>query len=331
MKIRIIILVVLLTLLFPGVVFAQDAGSIVEGRVINETEGGGSVEGLDITLYTQVNGDIRKTQTSVTNEEGEFSFTDVSVEYEHLIHVNFMEIDYYYPLDISGSETIMSIEIPVCDTTTDNQVIRAVLFHVIVRVEEEHVSLTEVFWLVNDSDRTYVGSEDTNFGDIQGTLVFTLPEGATDFQVPEEAVEDYVLVDENTIINILVFPPGETQVVYSYKLGKPGSSDLPISFNIDYPCDSIDVMVEGEDIEVASARLSPADPVEMEMGQRFIHFRSENINRGEVVDVRLSFLSAGDNFIPLIIIVVVSILILALAGYFLRSRIFHNRVSNNGD
>lgn len=328
---RIIILAVLFILLLPGVVFAQEGGSVIEGRVVNQTEGGGSVVGLDVSLLALVDGDIMETQTGTTNEEGEFYFAGVSGEHEYLILVNFMEIDYYYPLDFAGDETKISIEIPVCDTTTGSQVIRAVLYHIIVRVEDEFISLTEVFWLVNDSGRTYVGGEDTKFADIQGTLVFTLPEGVTGFQVPEETVEDYVLVDNNTVVNTLVFPPGERQVVYSYKLVKPGSGDLIIPLNIDYPSDSLDVMVQGEGIEVASAVLLPAEPVETDTGQRFIHFRGENLNRGEIVDVRLSIPSAGIDFVPVIITVVVIALILALAIYYLRSRILHNRLSDDGD
>jgi len=316
-----IYIVILLAIGLPGNLSAQDSEQgVIEGQVVNETEGGGSVAGLDVALIALVEGEARETQTGKTDEEGKFRFTDISVAQSYLVRVSYMRIDYYYPIDFSNGETEKSIEVPVCDTTTSDQVIRVYLLHVILYAEDGYFSVTEVMWLLNEGDKTCIGSEETSFGEIQGTLVFTLPEGATDFGVPEESVGDYFIVDNNTVTNTLVFPPGEKEIIYSYRLDSPGSGDLVVELFTDYPTDALHVMVQGKDIEVTSTRLTPSEPIVMETGEQFIHFTGNSFNRGDTVDIRLSSLS-GDNS-PLFIILgaVAAVVIIGFATYFLRMR-----------
>ena len=313
-------LVILFILAMPGRAVAQELSSgVIEGQVVNQTEGGGSVAGLNVSLITLEEA-TEETRTTKADEEGRFRFADVSGERSYLVLVTYMEIAYYYPIDFNSGETLKSIEIPVCDTTASDQAIKVTLSHIIVRVEEEFFSVTEVFWLVNDGDQTCVGAAETSSGGTRGTLVFTLPQGASDFQVPEDSVEDYLIADNNKVINTLIFPPGEKQLVYSYKLARPKSADYTIHLKIDYPTDSLMVMVEGEDIEVASTRLTPADPITSETGQRFIHFGAENLNRDDIVDVRLSNPSGSSNVAFIILWVIVAAAILGVSGYLLKRK-----------
>ena len=318
MRKLIYVLVILLAIGLPGNLSAQDSEQgVIEGQVVNETEGGGNVAGLDVGLITLVEGEAMETQTGETEEEGKFRFTDISVAQSYLVRVCYMQVDYYYPVDFSTDETEKSIEIPVCDTTTNDQAIRVYLIHLILRSGDGYFSVTEVMWLLNDGDKTYIGSEETAFGEIQGTLVFTLPEGAADFGVPEASIGDYFLIDNNTVTNTLVFPPGEKEIVFSYNLGVPSAGDLEVNLPVDYPTDALHVMVQGEDIEVASTRLSPADPIVMETGEQYIHFTGDSLNRGDIVDIRLSSLSGDTNSILIILGVIAAVVIIGLGTYFL--------------
>jgi hypothetical protein len=321
MKKLIFVLVVLLTVGLPGNLSAQDSeeGSI-EGQVVNETEGGGSVAGLDIGLIALVEGEAMETQTVQTDEEGRFHFEDLSVEQSYMVRVCYMQIDYYYPIEFGDDETEKTIEIPVCDTTTDDQAVRVYLSHIILRAEDGYFSVTEVMWLLNEGDKTYIGSEETKFGETQGTIVLTLPQGATDFGVPEESVEDYVIVDNDIVTNTLVFPPGEKELVFSYNLESPGSGELVIELFTDYPTDILHVMVQGEDIEVTSTRLVPADPVVMEDGGQFLHFTAESLSRGDTVDIRISILGGGNGLLFIILGAVAVVVIAGFGAYFLARR-----------
>ena len=321
-RISVFVLVILLATGPPGNLAAQGSEQgVIEGQVVNETEGGGSVAGLDVALIALVEGEIRESQTSQTDEEGRFRFTDILVAESYLVRVCYMQIDYYYPIDFSTDETEKSIEVPVCDTTTSDQAIRVHLLHVVLRAEDGYFSVTEVMWLLNEGDKTYVGSEETSFGEIQGTLVFALPEGATDFGVPEESVGDYFLVDNTTVTNTLVFPPGEKEIVFSYILDSPDSGELAIELFADYPTDVLHVMVQGKDVEVASTRLTPAEPIATETGEQFIHFTGDSLARGDTVDIRLSSVPGGDDN-PLFTILgaIAAVLIIGLGAYLLVRR-----------
>jgi len=305
------ILAVLLVFGLPGAAFAQEsAEGAINGQVINGTEGGGSVAGIEVTLITYINDVISETRTTKTDNEGKFQFDNVATEHEYLVSVRYVEVDYYYPVVFDPGETTAYVEIGVCDTTTSDQAIRIGLAHTIINIEEESLQVTEVFWLVNDGDRTYTGTD--------GVLVFTLMEGATVFEAPQELMPDYQFLDNNRVAYLVPFPPGERQLVYSYRLTKPSSNELAIPLEVHYPTDVLELMIAGEDIEVAVTQLAPAEPVVTDTGERFIHFRGENLPRGTVVNLRLSNVSGSSVPYSVILYVIIGVVIAGIAVYLMK-------------
>ena len=305
------ILAVLLVFGLPGAAFAQEsAEGAINGQVINGTEGGGSVAGIEVTLITYINDVISETRTTKTDKEGKFQFDNVATEHEYLVSVRYVEVDYYYPVVFDPGETTAYVEIGVCDTTTSDQAIRIGLAHTIINIEEDSLQVTEVFWLVNDGDRTYTGTD--------GVLVFTLMEGATVFEAPQELMPDYQFLDNNRVAYLVPFPPGERQLVYSYRLTKPSSNELAIPLEVHYPTDVLELMIAGEDIEVAVTQLAPAEPVVTDTGERFIHFRGENLPRGTVVNLRLSNVSGSSVPYSVILYVIIGVVIAGIAVYLMK-------------
>jgi len=87
---------------------------------------------------------------------------------------------------------------------------------------------------------------------------------------------------------------------------------------VDYPTDSLELMVGGEEIEVAVTQLAPAEPVFTATSERFIHFHGENLPRATVINVRLSSLSGDSNPVFTVLWVIIAAVVIGIAVYLLR-------------
>ena len=309
----IIISAFLLLTLWPVSAYAQESAvGEITGQVVNGTEGGGSVVGTAITLITYVDDAISSTRTITTDDEGKFHFNNVTREHDYLVSAKYMGVDYYYPVTFETGVTAAYVEVGVCDVTNSDRDISIGLAHFVINVTEDSLDITAVYWLVNDGDTTYVGTD--------GALVFTMPEGASGFEAPPELMMDYQLLEGNRVAYLVPFPPGERQLYYSYRLTKPDAAEFTIPLKIDYPTDSLDLMVAGEDIEVAVTRLAPAEPVVTDTGQLYIHFQGRKLPRDTVIDLQLFGLSGGGGFPFLIIWTIIVIAIIVLVVYLISRR-----------
>jgi len=195
---------------------AELPDGVISGQVFNMTTDGSSVTGDNITLLAIIDGAQEEMQTTTVDAEGNFRFENLPTEYQYVLVVNHTEVDYYLQIIFGEGETEKSIDIQVYDATTDNQAVSIRLAHAIIYVEEEFFTVSQVFWLVNDGDRTYIGTD--------GVLVFTLPEDAITFEAPKALMADYQLLDRSRVTYLVPFPPGERQLYFSYTLPKPDSA-----------------------------------------------------------------------------------------------------------
>jgi hypothetical protein len=307
------IILILLTAFLPVAALAQDtAGGVIDGQVINGTEGGGSVAEIEVTLITYIDDAVAESGTVMTDQEGRFRFDNVAVEHAYLVSAEYMGVDYYYPVTFEPGEATAYVEVWVCDATTSDEAIRVGLAHVIITLEGEGLLVTEVLWLVNDGDRTYVGTE--------GGLVFSLPGGAAGFEAPPEMMPDYQFLDDNTVGYLVPFPPGERQLIYSYRLAGPDSDEMIVPLEINYPTDDFELLVAGEGIEVATDELAPAEPLITDAGERFLHFWGDNLPRDTVIHLSFSQLPTDSGMSLVFFWVVVVVVIAGIITYLAKRR-----------
>lgn len=291
MRVTISIFIVLLLLGLPVSSYAQESGEgIINGQVKNSSEGGGSVEGVEITLIIYIESMIAETRTTRTDAEGRFQFSGLAVENTYLVSARYMDVDYYYPVTFDADTATAYVEAGVCSVTTSDNAIRAGIVHVVIEVEEESLAISNFYSLINDADTTYVGSK--------GVLIFTLPESVYDFAAPPDLIIDYEILDDDKVTYLVPFPPGERQLSYSYKILKGEGEELDLPVNIDYPTDSLEILISGENVKVSTGQLTPAEPVIADTGERFIHFRGWDIPRGTIINLELTGLS-GDSTLSL--------------------------------
>lgn len=307
----IIVGLVLVLLLLPAPALAQEqVDGVITGQVTNDTEGG-VIGGIEVTLITYIDNMLADSRTSITDSDGVFIFDNVDIEHTYLVSARYQDVDYYYQVVFEPEETTAYISVGVCEVTTTDEAIRIGKAHIVIELEEEGLHVTEIFWLFNDGDRTLTGTD--------GVLLFTLPVGSYDFEAPQELMIDYVLLDNHRLAYLVPFPPGERQLIYSYTLPRPDMDEVVIPFIVDYPADSLEVMVTGEDIEVTVNRLAPADPVFAETGARFIHFEGADISRGSTVEITISGLNTGAS-LPVYVWIIIATVVAGAAIYLLSRR-----------
>jgi len=288
--------------------YAQgQAEGTISGRVVNGTSGGGSVAGVEVTLLTYIDDALADTLTIRTDNEGNFRFDGIDPENKYIVAANYMDVDYYYSAEFESGASNAHVEVGVCDATESDDLIRVGITHKIVTIEAETINITEFLWLVNDGDRTYVRTD--------GVLDFTLPEGAFGFAAPQELMIDFQLLENNVITYLVPFPPGERQLVYSYKLPKPDSNEIDIHLAIDYPTDSVEIMVRGEGIEVSVSQLAPAEPVVTDAGERYMHFHGENFPRSTVIDLGITRLPGESGFPVYIIWIIIAAAVVGIVVF----------------
>lgn len=309
MKSIFIYMIILILVMLPVTAYAQEpiVGTI-NGQVFNETEDGGDVAGVEVTLVTYVDDIMAETKTIHADSQGKFQFKNVDTENSYLVYVRYMKVDYYYEVTFEPEVSTADMEIWVCDATDSNSAIKTSLRHTVMEIEEDEINVTELYYLVNDSDKTYVG--------INNMLVFTLPDEVSTVLVPEEMSDDYQLLDNDGIAYLVPFPPGERQLMYNYTIEKPQADDLSILLKIDYLTDKYEIMVAGEDIEVVVSELAPAEPITTDSDTRYIHFHGENLARGTMINLNLSGLAAGSSFPFVVLWVILAIAVIAIVVYF---------------
>jgi hypothetical protein len=296
----------------PTPAFAQESNEgVISGQVVNDTQGGISLAGVEITLLIYMNNALSDSATAITDDEGYFQFEGINPEHVYLVAARYMEVDYYYPVEFDSGATTAYVEVGVCDTTDSDDLIWIDLTQKIVVVEEEAIKITEIHYLINGGDKTYLRSD--------GVLDFTLPEGAYGFEAPEQLVIDFQLLEDNMVTYLVPFPPGERQLAYAYRIPKPDAAELTVLLTVDYPTDNLDVLIGGEDVEAAVTQLAPTEPLVTDSGESYIRFKGTYLQRGTEINLQLSNLTKSSSLLY-IIWIVIAVVAVSTAFYLIRRR-----------
>ena len=77
----IIYTVILLLIGVPTFASAQEpVEGTISGQVANDTQGGCSVAGVEITLFIYIDDTLADSTTAITDDEGKFQFDDINPE-----------------------------------------------------------------------------------------------------------------------------------------------------------------------------------------------------------------------------------------------------------
>ena len=294
---RIVLLVTIsvLSLSAPALAAEPSSGKI-EGQVINRTMEGGSVADQDIILNTYLNDAEAGALTTITDDEGQFVFDDLSTEPGYIYEVTlvFQEAEYYSEwLEFDEGETTISVEMTVYDSTTSDEAIKVAMSHTVIYVEQGSLWVEEYVVFINEIDKTYVGSKELTAEGDRETLKFSLPDEIVGLQITLGLMDCCVVSSEEGFSDTMAVLPGNKQVAYSYEVDY-NSGRYTFSQKINYPVASFSLMIQGENVEVTVNQLTPQEPLTIE-GAQFSHLTGENLAPGDILVIQLSGLPAANS------------------------------------
>ena len=263
----------------------------------NGTEGGGDVEGAEVTLllpaidpHTQqetrrpVRATVGPGGTSATFEELDESLVGKKVN----VVVKYEGGTYFFG---HGAEIGVEAAGPfkIYEATNDPSAFRVIDHRMGLAVHDAGTLMVQE-WLqvVNTTDRAYVGFRGKDGKGDPATLVFHLPSGAQEFKplAPRTFLPDRVKRAENFIVTDVTLFPGEEVFSYSYKLSLEGAS-VHFDKTIPLPVHVFSAFLpQGAGVDLTIEGLARSIEKDQE-GQRYIIYSGQDLEAGTTLHTTL--------------------------------------------
>jgi 5-hydroxyisourate hydrolase-like protein (transthyretin family) len=276
----------------PAVVLAADEG-IIEGQVMNGTEGApeDSVAGLEVALYRWVGESKELVTTTISDEDGRFRFEDLPTgeDIVYRFELEYQGIVYGAESAFPAGDTILHLVATIHEITSSDESIVVDRHHMILDFDSDVVVFREFYIFNNVGDRIYAGEDGI-------TLRFSLPSNATDIAFDDaETGSDFVVTQEGLAFIGLV-PPGEKQILYSYSVPYDGGQ-LVLRREILYPTSNLDLLAANIGVEVEAAQLT-YEGLTAAGDDTYLHFQATDVAEGTVVELQLSGAAGGTAALP---------------------------------
>ena len=227
---------------------------------MNGTAGAGTVSGLTVRFHEE-SAARHEHLEAVTDPRGRFRFQDIALDAQVLygVSLKYMGALYGVDLDLTGGSPT-PVTLTVYDATDDDASIGVSSVSLLLaNVDGPSQTLwaLEIVRLKNHTDRTYVpGPEPMKL------LRFGLPSGAQGLSVDTGLKGgDFLHVDRGFALTASV-PPGEHEVMYSYRFPYSGS-EVAFTRSLLYGADSVRVLTPHEVGQLSSQNLGEAEEVQI--------------------------------------------------------------------
>lgn len=270
---------------------AGAADGVVEGRVINGTEGSGPVADQGITLKTYRDDTEVALATTRTDAEGSFIFTALATEpdYSYYVTLIFQEAEYDGArFGFGPGETAKTVQVTVYDSTTSDGAIRVDILHTVIYIDSGRLLVKELYLFINDTDRTYIGFKRDAADETRQTLRFSLPDGATGLQLEPagDLMECCVRDSDDGFVDSMPVLPGFRNIAYSYSIGFT-AGDYTLMRQVNYPIGIYELFIQDVGVRVTSDQMATIGLLDFE-GTRFNYLSSEELAAGDVLVVNIS-------------------------------------------
>lgn len=288
-RIALLVTVLVLALSLGAPALAAETGKgVIEGILVNKTQGGGGVVDQLITLKIYKNDTETGSKTAKTLADGKFAFTELITDtgYSYLVTLTYQGADYEGDrISFGKEETKKLVEMVVYDSTAKDDAIRIEVSHVLVYPQEGSLLIKEYFQFTNDSDKTYIGAKDPSSAELVPTLRFSLPKGYSELQY-DGLMECCIVNIDDGVADSMAVMPGQKEILIQYRVPYK-STEFNFSQKANHPLTAFNFLVQGEGLSVTSGKLIREDPVNME-GQVFSYYSAKDLAKGDIVTAAIT-------------------------------------------
>lgn len=273
----VMVLALLVALVLVPMAQAQDAG-ILEGQVVNGTEGGVEIgAGITVNLYVFGGSLEEQLMSTETDADGRFLFEglDTSATLEYWIEADYQGVSYGTEdlVQFADGQTTLEATVIAYETTEDDGDVRLDLVHIFAESFGEVLRISETHLFGSTGDRAYVGE-----GSAEGqpeTVFIPVPADAVGFALGEGIPEERFVDAGGGLIDSEPVRPGTlmSEVRFSYHLlatGKPISLERRFA----YPVTNLTVLVAQPGLSLTSGQLQS-------MGSQLIQDRQYEVFSGQ--------------------------------------------------
>jgi hypothetical protein len=290
---RLVLFALLAALVLTSPVQAQDAG-VLEGQVVNGTEGGAEIgAGIPVKLYIFGADLEEQTLDTETDADGRFLFEglDSSTTMEYWVEASYQDVTYGTKdlLTFADGQTTLEVTVTVYETTGDDSDVRLDLVHIFAESFGEVLRISETHLFGSTADRAYVGEEGAE-GQPE-TVFIPLPADAVGFALGEGIPEERFVNADGGLVDSEPVRPGTltSEVRFSYHL-MATSKPVSLERRFSYPITNLTVLVAQPGLSLASGQVQS-------MGSQLIQDRQYEIFVGENLapdtPVQFEFTPAG--------------------------------------
>jgi len=275
----------------PDTAAGLQSGSI-HGQVVNGTDAGTPLQGLQITLSAYNVEGLQFTGTSTADSSGAFSFADIALDPEmvYLAGTEYDGIRYSsMPAQAAAGESELFLQLIVYESTPETGALSISRAHLAFDfLEEDAIRVGELWVLYNAGSRTIAPPDG---------LAVTLPDGFRDLEV-DPAYEAVVQPTDTGFVFSGPLLPGEDagSLLFSYSL--PYSSGLALTRSFPLPLQGGTLMLPAEGVTLQGTNLV-SDGI-LTMAQTSMQsFNFPALAAGEPLAVQISGTPPGTGLITL--------------------------------
>jgi hypothetical protein len=269
---------------------------VIEGRAVLASAGSSApLDTLPASLFTFING-VRQVPpaASQTDSQGRVRFAELNTGpgFTYTLFIKFQ--DTIYRSDAIGfpeGAATVSATVNVYDSATESSGLSISQHHLIVDIDSESraLSVIEFYVIANSSDRTVTGAADVAASGKNVSFRAQLPPGAVVDSVDGHQLGDDVYQASNMLMDTAAIPPGESSLVFSYRLPIDRSTQV-LSIASPFTTTALNVLV-APGIALRAPRLLAQGTVPA--GNRvFQHYAARDLAAGSSIAVELSGLPA---------------------------------------